>query len=159
MSDKYIEKVFLYFLTLSLIAHLAIFTVFYMFRESKREVKQEAYMVELSDIPELKQAPPSKAPARRLAERKRRVVRERAPRGQRERDRIASAARRESRPEPVRPAPKEQERERTISDEPVSRAETGVVSKEGAEKKRAGEVRRKGKDLPDLAKLYPSAGR
>ncbi|OPY11452.1 MAG: transport protein TonB [Syntrophus sp. PtaB.Bin138] len=159
MSDKYIEKAFLYFLTLSLIAHLAIFALVYLFPESKREVKQEAYMVELSDMPELKQAPPSKAPARRFAERKRRVVTERAPRGQRARDNIASAPRRESRPEPLRPAAKEQERERSVSHEPVSRAENGAVSKEGTEKKRAGETVRKGKDLPDLAKLYPSAGR
>jgi periplasmic protein TonB len=159
MSEKYIEKAFLYFLAFSLLLHGAFFTLLYLLPEQKREVKQESYMVELSDLPELKQAPPTKKSVRRFAEQKRRVIRERAPRGERERDRIASLPRRESRPEPVRPLQEEKRQEKTAREEAVPKTSPDAVAKEEVVKKKGGEVKQKGKNLPELSKLFPSAGR
>jgi protein TonB len=159
MSDKYIEKAFLYFLALSLVLHGVFFSMLYLLPEQKREVKQEPYMVELSDLPELKQAPPTKKPVRRFAEQRHRAVRERAPRGERERDRIASLPRRESRPEPVRPLQEEKRQEKTTREETVPKTAPEAVSKEAEVKKKGGEGKQKGKNLPELSKLFPSAGR
>jgi protein TonB len=152
MSEKYIEKVFLYFLALSLLLHGAFFAVLYLFPEKKREVKQESYMVELSDLPEVKQTPPSREPARRFADQKRRVVRERTPRGERERDRAASLPRSESRPAPPRPL------QQQAHQETATRAETASENAPEAVTRKE-EAKQKGKNLPELSKLFPSAGR
>lgn len=159
MSDKYIEKAFLYFLVLSLVLHGVFFAVLYLLPEQKREVKQEAYMVELSDLPELKQAPPSKKPVRRFSEQRRRVVRERAPRGVRERDRIASLPQREARPEPVKPLQEEARQEKSTREDAVPKTAPEAATKQGEVKKKGGEGKQKGKNLPELSKLFPSAGR
>jgi len=155
MSEKHIEKVFLYFLAFSLLLHGAFIIVLYLLPEQKREVKQESYMVELSDLPEMKQAPPSKETVRRFADQKRRVVRERTPRGERERDRITSIPRSESRPAPPRPL----QQEKVTRDAAVPEATPEAVTKKEEMKEKRGEGHQKGKNLPELSKLFPSAGR
>jgi periplasmic protein TonB len=159
MSEKHIEKVFLYFLAFSLLLHAAFFTVLYLLPDQKREVKQESYMVELSDLPEVKQATPAKETVRRFADQKRRVVRERTPRAERERDKVASLPRSESPPVPPRPLQQEKPQEKTTRDTAVPETTAEAVTKKEEVKQKGGEGQRKGKKLPELSKLFPSAGR
>ncbi len=98
MSDRHIEKVFLYLLALSALFHVAIFTVILMAPEKKTVAKQEPVMIDLQDLPPVSQpSARNEKEARRQAEQFRRVPREIAPRGEREQDRPA--------PPPPRPAP------------------------------------------------------
>ncbi|NMC72855.1 MAG: TonB family protein [Geobacteraceae bacterium] len=160
MSDKHVEKAFLSFVVLSLVLHGVFFAVLMLLAEQKREVKEEPYMVELSDLPQVKQASPSKEPARRLSEQRRRVARERAPRGEGERDRVASLPRSaHPRPEPVSPLREEKRQEKSVREESVPRTAPESVTKQGEDKKKGEEGRQKGKTLPELSKLFPSAGR
>ena len=90
MSDKYIEKTFLYLLAISVLLHLAAFALFHFLPEEKKTFKPEPYMVELRDLPEQKVAPPKKEKeVKRLEERRVRVPKEMAPRGEHEIDRSA----------------------------------------------------------------------
>jgi protein TonB len=159
MSDKYIEKAFLYFLAFSLLLHGAFFAVLYFLPEQKREVKQEPYMVELSDLPELKQVSPAKEKVRRFADTRRRVVRERVPRGEREREKIASLPRSEARPVPPRLLQQEKQQEKAAREEAVPESAPEDVTKKGEMKQKGGAAKQKGKNLPELSKLFPSAGR
>lgn len=143
MSDKYIEKSFLYFVVLSLLVHLLAATIFYFMPEKKQAVQPPPIMVDISDIPELHEVPDTGRKAKRYGEKRSRVARETAPKGDRAYNRKpvlppsvarrpSTAAKPRGRNVPVLPG------------ESVLRPESIVP---GA------------KDLPDLAKLYPSAER
>jgi protein TonB len=142
MSDKNIEKVFLYFVALSLLLHVAAFIGIYLLPEEKREFKPEPYMVELTDLPEVNDKSRTQTKTKRLDEVQRRVAREIAPKGQWRRDQI-----------PLRPSPEAGRMPKATprgdavpspQQEPFSRPK--AVSP-GMEK------------LPELSKLYPSAER
>lgn len=140
MSEKYIEKAFLYFVTLSLLLHVVVLTCLYFMPEEKREFTPEPYMVELSDLPEVKDKSRSKEQTKRLDEVRRRVAREIAPKG---------VVRRERLPLPTvsvpRQAPAVSPRVETVPrlpQEPV----TGPKAVSPDLKK-----------FPELAKLFPSA--
>jgi periplasmic protein TonB len=91
MSDTTIEKIFLYFVLLSLLLHLVIFAVIVNLPPSKALPGQKPYMVELQDLPPARQKPAGEQKeVKRLDELRRRVERESAPKGERERDKIAS---------------------------------------------------------------------
>lgn len=146
MSDKYIEKTFLYFIALSLLVHIAAITVYMMLPEEKKASKAEPFMVDLSDLPELKNVPKSD----RLAEKRRRVVREIAPKGEGARDRTASS-RLAEKGRIVPGAPPEARR---------AGAPPATREKSSGDEGRPGQVAKtKESDLPQLAKLYPSADR
>lgn len=120
-------------------------------QEKKQEPKQEAYMVDLTDIPDLPAAQ-SKAKVKRFAEKRRRVARETAPRGDMPREKIASvpksmAGRDVTRAQRKQAAP---ERKPQPADRPAQMKSPG---------QRAAEDRSTGKKLPELSKLYPSASR
>ncbi|UFS70381.1 energy transducer TonB [Geomonas sp. RF6] len=57
MSDKYVEKTFLYLLALSILLHVAGYFVFSRMETAKPEVKDEPMMVDLSTIPDIPPAP------------------------------------------------------------------------------------------------------
>jgi protein TonB len=143
MSDKYVEKAFLYFVVLSLLLHAVALTGIYLLPEEKREVKPKPYMVELTDLPELKEKSQKKIQAKRLDEVRRRVARETAPKGDWRRDLLPS------RPSsvPSRPPKAVSPHAETVPS-PQQQSETNpeVVSPDI-------------KKLPALAKLYPSAER
>jgi protein TonB len=144
MSDKYIEKSFLYFVVLSLLVHIVVGTVFYLMPEKKRETKQESYMVELSDIPALNEVPEKDVKTKRYDELRRRVARETAPRGDRGRD-LAPLRRAE--------IPR---RQPTIT-EPSGKRGVPDLPRESVQRPEA--VSPSVKKLPELAKLFPSAER
>lgn len=144
MSDKYIEKIFLYFVVLSILLHVGIF-ILIMYLPQKKEVpRQEPYMVELQDLPAPRNTPAGEQQkTKRLDELRRRVERETAPRGERERDRIASLP-------PVRQQPMRKEGE---TPRPAEKGEMTF-----REKRETGDFfKQKAQGVPDISKLFPTA--
>jgi protein TonB len=87
MSDRFIEKSFLYLLCISLLLHLGVFAGLYYFPSAKPELPKEPVFIDLQDIPELKQPlEPRQQETKRRAEERIRVPEERAPRGDAPRD-------------------------------------------------------------------------
>ena len=147
-TERYIEKAFLYLLALSFLLHAALFTVIIFLPQEKKVAKEEPVMVDLQDLPPSRETPArEKKEVKRLAEEKRRVARERAPKGQMERERIASAPRREVSPalQPPRPgremAPTQPEKRGT----PFREVQPGESLLKPREER-----------LPNLARLFPS---
>ncbi|MDD2735311.1 MAG: energy transducer TonB [Desulfuromonadaceae bacterium] len=87
MSDKFIEKQFLYLLCISLILHAGLFAGFYYFPRTQQEPPKEPVFIDLQQMPQLKQPPqPRQKETRRQSEQQVRVPRETAPRGDAARD-------------------------------------------------------------------------
>ncbi|HEX5772854.1 MAG TPA: energy transducer TonB [Geomobilimonas sp.] len=149
MSDRHIEKVFLYLLALSVLLHVALFAVILLAPEKKTVAKQEPVMVELQDLPPVSQpSARDEREARRQAEQFRRVPRETAPKGERERDRVAAPSSR-SAPFSPREAPG---RERGES-RPAGKGEVPLK-----ESPRGVDIfRPRAQPGPDIARLMPSA--
>ncbi len=144
MSDKHIEKLFLYLLALSVLIHVAVFAIILLTPQEKKIPKQEPYMVELRDLPEIKTPPPQKqTPAKRLAEKQQRVTREMAPKGERETERKAPPP--VLQPKPPQPA---------MDGNSQQQAEHGA----GLPKERPASeslFKPKQQEQPALAKLFP----
>lgn len=153
MSDKYIEKAFLYLVVLSVVLHAAIFLVIIYLPQEKKVIRQEPYMVELQDLPPIPGGgAKEKKEVRRLDEQKRRFARETAPRGEMERERIASVPR-PSVPGPaISPALPQSQLETGAQPQPVGPGEAPLQEKPGGDF-----FRRKEQGGPDLAKLFPTA--
>jgi protein TonB len=159
MSDNYVEKSFLYLLVFSLLLHAGVFVLFLVFPQHRQVAPQEPIMIELEDIPDLAPQPPAtdKDEARRFAEEQRRVPQEMAPRGDMDRDRIASLPpqpRPRMVPQPYAPAPREpatREPATVPGDIPVRepfRGGGGILK-----------PRMQGENMPDMVQLMPSADR
>lgn len=150
MSDKYIEKTFLYFIALSLLLHVAAITVYLLLPQEKKTFKTAPFMVDLSDLPELKNLPKSEEKTHRLADKRRRVMRETAPKGEGARDRVTSS-RLADKGIIVPGAPP---KARRSGAPPLSREDLSE------DVKRSGQAAKpKESALPQLAKLYPSANK
>lgn len=86
MSDRYIEKTFVYVLCLSLLLHLGVFAGLYFFSPVS-PLPKEPVFIDLQQMPELKQQPePRQQETKRHAEERIRVPAESAPRGDAPRD-------------------------------------------------------------------------
>lgn len=82
MSDRFVEKSFLYLLVFSLLAHLGAFALLLYLPAGKPPPPKEPVFVDLQQIPETRLPPtPSQHEVRRKGERRVRVPREAAPRG------------------------------------------------------------------------------
>lgn len=91
MSDRFIEKAFLYLLVFSLLLHAAAFVLLDVFADKPTAARQEPVMVDLQEMPEsVRPAPKPDTKPRRLAEKRRRVPREIFPKGETERDKSAT---------------------------------------------------------------------
>lgn len=143
MHDDTIEKSVLYCIALSVLVHGALLAVVHFLPERQNKVQPEPLMVELSDLPELQEVLPQEPKITRYGERRQRVLQERAPRGDRERDRMAPLPRTVFRP-PL-PSPASPSARPQLSGPAVPAREAQPQSA--------------GKRVPDLAKLYPSAER
>lgn len=144
MSDKYIEKIFLYFVALSLLLHLIAFGIIVLFPQKKEVRSPEPYMVELQDLPPGSSGPTGKQNVvKRLDEQRRRVERETAPKGERERTRIARPPLQPQQPAQAGRAPQQS----------AGHSEMPYRDKSGP----ADLFRRQEKGVPDLSKLFPTA--
>ena len=149
MSDQYIEKAFLYVLLLSLLAHIAIFAFVILFPEKKPVAREKPVMVELEDMPRLKSpVVKTEKDLRRHDVRRHRVSRETAPKGEMRRERIAPPRTRGT-PSPARP--QQHVVDRRARNETGKRVEINVPSGKDLLKPK--------KNLPDLAQLFPDAGK
>lgn len=148
MSEKYIEKAFLYLLAFSVLLHVAVFALFIFLPEEKKTIKQEPYMVELRDLPEQKAAPPrEEKEVKRLAEKRERVAREMAPKGEREVEKIA--------PPPARITPRQPQIGERRMPQPAERGEAPLKEAPRGESL----FKPKEQKTPDLSKLFPSPGK
>jgi protein TonB len=147
MSDKSIEKTFLYLLAASLLLHGAIFALFILLPEGKKVFQPEPYMVELRDLPEQQKATPAEEKAvKRLAEQRERVLKEMAPRGERERDKNA--------PPPSRAVPQQRPDEKSAP-QPAERGEVPLQEPPRGESV----FKPKAIEPPDISKLFPTPGK
>jgi protein TonB len=151
MSDNYIEKTFLYFIFLSIVVHAAGLYLLMLAPEKKQEPKQEAYMVDLTDIPDLPSAQ-SRPKVKRYAEKRRRVARETAPKGEMPREKTASIPR----STPGRDAARAPREARVPERKPEPSSRTEQMKEPG---KSGTEGKPTVKRLPELSKLYPSPSR
>ncbi|HEY4745435.1 MAG TPA: hypothetical protein VIH45_12295, partial [Desulfuromonadaceae bacterium] len=107
MSDRYIEKSFLWLLVVSLLLHVGVFTLLYYLPETKQPPPKEPVFVDLQNIPDLKPLPPTQQEVKRFSEQRTRVERETAPRGESPRETAPVPPR----PPAARPQPSPQQRE------------------------------------------------
>lgn len=148
MSDKYIEKAFLYLLVFSVLLHVAVFALFIFLPQEKKTIKQEPYMVELRDLPEQKAAPPKEEKeVKRLAEKRERVAKEMAPKGEREVEKIA--------PPPARVMPRQPQIGERRMPQPAERGEAPLKEAPPGESV----FKPKEPKTPELSKLFPSPGK
>ncbi len=107
MSERYVEKSFLYLLVLSLLLHVGAFALLVYLPGEKPQPPREPVFIDLQEMPG---APVTPAPARpevevkRRSDARRRVERERAPRGSDSVDRGARPSSPSARPAPGRGA-------------------------------------------------------
>ncbi|MCM2359670.1 MAG: TonB family protein [Geobacteraceae bacterium] len=149
MSDKYVEKTFLYLVVLSVLLHTALFLIIIYLPQEKKVFRQEPYMVELRDLPPtLEPAAKEKKEVRRLDEQRRRVARETAPRGEMERDKIAALP-----PRAVPPVLPQPEPEAGGAPAVAGRGEAPLLEKP----RPADFFRQKERGVPDISKLFPTA--
>ena len=162
MSERYVEKSFLYLLVFSLLLHVALFSLIALLPAAKPEVRQEPVMIDLEDIPDVREAPrAAEREARRQAEQRQRVPRETAPKGEREQDRIASL------PQPA-PAPRQSA---IPSRRPAPSSPAGREAGPSAERGRPGDIpvreaprgggilKPRSEQTPEMAQLMPGAQR
>jgi protein TonB len=82
MSDRFIEKSFLYLLCVSLILHAGLFAGLYYFPPAQQKPPNEPVFIDLQEVPQLKQPPqPHQQETKRRSEQQVRVSRETVPRG------------------------------------------------------------------------------
>ncbi len=151
MSDRHIEKSFLFLLVVSLLVHIATFVLFSYLPKPPKPKETEPIMVDLQEMPLPPQPlPRNLPPVPRKSDRRQRVAREIAPKGASPRERIAPspapAARNQSPPrqEPV-PAPQP--------------ARPSVPSAEAGGRDLLVRPRSGSRPAPTLAQLFPSASR
>ena len=149
MSDQYIEKAFLYVLILSLLAHVGIFSLIAFFPENKQIAREEPVMVELEEMPK-PESPgvTAKKDVRRHDEKRRRVSREVAPKGEMPHDRIPPLR---ARVNPAPAKPHQMDAERRVSQESGNQPEmTAPTGKDLLKRK---------ENLPKLTQFFPDAGK
>jgi protein TonB len=79
-SEQYIEKLFIYLLMLSVLLHIAGFAALYFWPQKEQQQISEPTFIDLQDMPELKaQDLPKKADVARPSDKRRRVIKETAP--------------------------------------------------------------------------------
>jgi len=82
MSDKYVEKSFLYLLVFSFLFHVGVFTALLYLPSKKPQPPKEPVFIDLQQIPEAKNPQmPAQQEVRRQSDQRRRVARDTAPRG------------------------------------------------------------------------------
>ncbi len=152
MSDRYIEKTFIYLVLLSLLLHMGAFVVYFLRPEEKPLFRQEPLMVDLQEQPQVSSPGKVQGEARRLAEKRQRVAKEVAPKGERERDKPAPPPI-VARPVPPQPQQPLQKGGGEIIHQPQPTAPGPHM------KQRPGEsiLKPKGAEVPELSKLFPSA--
>lgn len=151
MSEKFIEKNFLYLILLSVLMHTALFVLLLNMPQEKAAFKTEPLMVDLDGIPAIFPPAAPSPPVKKHAEMKQRVEREIAPKGDDFREKSARLPEYERRPVPPASVP-----ERETKQLPVPSADAA-----GRDRTPRDELFRKKapEKAAETANLYPSAAR
>jgi protein TonB len=153
MSDRHIEKSFLYLLVLSLLLHVGAGVVLYYLPQKAPQPPKEPVFIDLQQVPDLKsQEQPRQLETQRQSERRVRVPRESAPRGV---DAINTDAQRSPLPDVRKPQPSQQPRQRQDS-KAVTR-ETPITP--GSSVSSLLKPKTQASQSRPQAQLYPGAGR
>jgi len=157
MSDRYIEKAFIYLLVLSVALHIGAFALIYYLPHEQQPPPKEPVFIDLQQVPAPKpQESPRQQETKRFSEQRQRVPREMAPRGNAARDSFGPM------PRPAaKPAPREAERQA-----PSARPSMAVPSKRKESPVAPGSsvsslLRPKSQSAPQVAQpqLFPGAMR
>lgn len=161
MSDKYIEKSFLFLLVVSLALHVGVFALLYYLPKTKQPPPKEPVFIDLQQMPELKASEqPRQQEAKRFSDQRQRVTREMAPRGTDMRDATP--------PRPaVRPQPPARPRESATAEQggtPSTTRPTPSVRQEpriapGSSVATLLRPREHSGDQKPLPQLFPGAGK
>lgn len=82
MTERYIEKTFIYLLFFSIFLHIGVIAVFVYYPSSPSELPKEPLFIDLQQMPEIKQMPENRQQeTKRRSEQRIRVVKEMAPLG------------------------------------------------------------------------------
>ncbi|KAA0893443.1 energy transducer TonB [Oryzomonas rubra] len=100
MSDKYIEKTFIYLLVISVALHVGMFALMYYLPHEQKPPPKEPVFIDIQQIPELKPQQPTQQETKRFSEQRQRVPRETAPRGNAPRDSFGPAPQPAAKPQP-----------------------------------------------------------
>lgn len=151
MSDKNVEKIFLYFVALSLLLHAVVGTLLYLLPEERRELKPEAYIVDLTEIPEPQGLPEiKKVPVMKTPELNERQKVTSLPKKEALMPAPETNLRKRKEKMPLQKVPQQEQQERTPRIEtPESKETIGPVVR--------GDITKpKHNKLPDLAQLMPT---
>ena len=143
MSEKYIEKLFLYLLVLSVLVHLAVFALIGLIPPDKTNAAKEPTIVDLTELPTPEPRP---KPIYRFAEKRRRVARETVPKKP---PKATTPIRSSHAPQPPGPVSQQSEPIRI----PQARGERQPVTRG------EGIFRPKTKETIEPSRLFPSAGK
>jgi len=87
MSDKYIEKIFIYLLVISVALHIGVFALIYYLPHKQQPPPKEPEFIDIQQVPEPKpQVAPRQQETKRYSDQRQRVPKETAPRGTAARD-------------------------------------------------------------------------
>jgi len=152
MSDKLVEKNFLYLIILSVIIHAVIFELLMKMPQEKPASLSEPLMVDLDGIPTIAPPAPPSPPVKRHAEERQRVEKEIAPKGSDVREKAAT------------PLQDQLQRPSAVPAEPKGKPSAPSQSSPetvGRDKTPRDELfRKKGQQRsPETVNLYPGASR
>ena len=148
MSDRYIEKSFLYLLVVSLLIHVGVFALLYYLPEARQRPKEPVF-IDLQQMPELKHQPPTQQEVKRFSDQRMRVERETAPRG---------TSPRETAPAPAPQRPSVRQQPSPLQRE-VGKAAPQAPLTPGSSVSSLLRPRRQVAQLPSQPQLFPGANR
>jgi protein TonB len=101
MSDRYIEKVFIYLLVISVALHIGVFALIYYLPHEQQPPPKEPEFIDVQQVPEpnLREAPRQQE-TKRFSDQRQRVPRETAPRGDAARDSFGTLPKAAAKPRP-----------------------------------------------------------
>jgi protein TonB len=150
-NNNYFEKSFLYLLAFSLMLHTVFFALLAYAPMEKKKTVYEPIMVDLQDLPPIKETPSrEEKEVKRYSDERRRVERETAPKGEVARDRFAPPPKREA-PSTSQP----QRRGRDLSPRLTEREKPPAFPPQPGESP----LKPRQERVPALSRLYPSADR
>ena len=151
MRDHYIEKSFLYLLALSLLLHFGLFTALYYFPASRTEPPKEPVFIDLQQMPELKHPlEQQQQETKRRSEKRIRVPKESAPRGDAPQD--AQVMEKQTAPYPERHAVPAPQQSQSVTEQLVPTPGSSIASLLKPKNQTA-------RQPPSTAHLFPGANR
>ena len=156
MSDRYIEKVFIYLLVISAALHIGVFALIYYLPHEQQPPPKEPVFIDVQQVTEPKPQRPTQQEVKRFSDQRTRVERETAPRGNAARDSFGPLPQAAAKP---RPQQSERQAPSAMPSQPVpsKRQESPLTPGSSV----ASLLRPKSQSVPQIAQpqLFPGAQR